>query len=146
MPLFEPFVPAALQKFRLIMLSSSRVPRSTVIRCPGESAAAMGFSYAGTTPPRNEKPRTSGVGFEPHLSLGRYRNSSSISRSTARGPPRKNVSGMRSFHPARASGGTRASCCLPRFAQGRSTSFFKSATSFWTSRKPLRSSVRLRRG
>ena len=72
----------------------------------------MGFSYAGTTPPRNEKPRTSGVEFEPHLSLGRYCTSSNISRSTARGPPRKNVSGMRSFHPARASGSARASCCL----------------------------------
>ena len=84
--------------------------------------------------------------FEPHLSLDRYRNSSSISRSTARGPPRRNVSGMRAFHHARASEGMRASCCLPRFALGRSTSFFKSATSFWTSRKTLRSSVRLRRG
>ena len=89
--------PRLYKNCAIIMLSSSRVPRSTVIRCPGESAAAVGVLQGppGTRPVR--APRTS----------------------LTRGPPVRTSSRTRPSSHASAAVRVRASCCLPRFALGR---------------------------
>ena len=90
--------PRLYKNCAIIMLSSSRVPRSTVIRCPGESAAAVGALQG---PPGSRPVRA-------------HRTSLS------RGPPVRTSSRTRPSSHASAAVRVRASCCLPRFALGRS--------------------------